>query len=44
MKKILFIIPTISQTNGVTAFLINYLKKMDLSKFNIEVVYDDYRP
>ena len=44
MKKILFIIPTISQTNGVTAFLINYLKNMDLSKFNIEVVYDDYRP
>lgn len=44
MKKILFIIPTITQTNGVAAFIINYLSHMDLSNFEIEVIYDNLRP
>lgn len=44
MKKVLFVLPTITQTNGVAAFFINYISHMDLSKINIEVIYDDLRP
>lgn len=42
MKKILFVIPSLSQTNGISAFLINYLKNINLRNFDITVVCSDY--
>ena len=44
MKKILFIVPTITQTNGVAAFIINYLKYMEKPSFEVEVIYSNLRP
>lgn len=44
MKKILFIIPTLTQTNGVAAFIINYLNNFNLDKFKIEIIYNNLRP
>lgn len=44
MKKILFIIPTLTQTNGVAAFMVNYLKHFHNVNFKIELVYQDLRP
>lgn len=44
MKKILFIIPTLTQTNGVAAFMINYVSKFKLDKFEVEVIYNNLRP
>lgn len=44
MKKILFIIPTLTQTNGVAAFIINYIDKMNLNNFKVEVLYNNLRP
>lgn len=44
MKKILFIIPTLTQTNGVAAFMVNYIKNFSLNEFEIEVLYYDLRP
>lgn len=44
MKKILFIIPTLTQTNGVAAFMINYFDKFNFNDFEIEVLYHDLRP
>ena len=43
MKKILFIIPTLTQTNGVAAFMINYIKYFKLNSFKVEVIYNDLR-
>lgn len=43
MKKILFIIPTLTQTNGVAAFITNYLKNFKFDQFNVEIVYNDLR-
>ena len=44
MKKILFIIPTLTQTNGVAAFIINYLNNFNLDKFKIEIIDNNLRP
>ncbi len=44
MKKVLFLIPTLTQTNGVAAFMINYFNKFDLKKFEIEIIYHKLRP
>lgn len=44
MKKILFIIPTLTQTNGVASFMINYLEKFEFSEFEVEVIYNNLRP
>ena len=44
MKKILFVLPSLTQTNGVSAFLINYLSIIDLSKFKISILSSDLRP
>lgn len=43
MKKILFIIPTLTQTNGVAAFIINYIDKMIMNNFKIDILYNDLR-
>ena len=43
MKKILFIIPTLTQTNGVAAFMINYIRYFKLNSFKVEVIYNDLR-
>ena len=42
MKKILFIIPTLIQTSGVAAFMVNYFKEFKFDGFNIEVLYNDF--
>lgn len=44
MKKILFIVPSLTQTNGVSAFLFNYLANMNLNKFNITILSSKIRP
>lgn len=44
MKKILFIIPTLIQTSGVAAFMVNYFKEFKFDGFNIEVLYNDFNP
>ncbi len=43
MKKILFIIPTLTQTNGVASFIINYIDKMTLNNFKVDILYNDLR-
>ena len=40
MKKILFIIPTLIQTSGVAAFMVNYFKEFKFDGFNIEAGND----
>lgn len=42
MKKILFIIPTLIQTSGVAAFMMNYLSRLQLDNFKVEVIYNDF--
>lgn len=44
MKKILFVIPSLTQTNGIPSFLINYLSYIDLKKFDITVLTSNLRP
>lgn len=44
MKKILFVIPSLSQTNGVTSFLMNYLMQMELKKIDITILALDLCP
>lgn len=44
MKKILFVIPSLTQANGIPAFLINYLSNIDLKKFDITVLTSNLRP
>lgn len=44
MIKILFVLPSITQANGVTAFLTNYLKRINLKEFKIAVLASDLRP
>lgn len=44
MKKVLFIIPTLTQTNGVAAFMINYISKFKFEQFEIEIIYNNLRP
>lgn len=43
-KKILFILPTLTQTNGVAAFIENYLRFMNLDELEIQVICNDLRP
>ncbi len=43
MKKVLFIVPTLTQTNGVAAFMINYFEHFKFDKFKIEIIYNDLR-
>ena len=43
-KKILFVVSNISVTNGVSSFLFNYLKNMDLKKFCISLLTSDFKP
>lgn len=43
-KKILFVVSNISITNGVSSFLFNYLKKMNLNNFKITILTSDYCP
>ena len=44
MKKILFIIPSLTQTNGISSFLINYLANMNLDGFEISILSSNLRP
>ena len=44
MKKVLFIIPTLTQTNGVAAFMVNYISKFKFEQFKIEIIYNNLRP
>lgn len=44
MKRVLFIIPTLTQTNGVASFIINYIDKMTLDNFKVDVLYNNLRP
>lgn len=43
MKKVLFIIPSLSQTNGISSFLINYISNMKLNKFNVDILCSNLR-
>ena len=43
-KRILFVIPSLTQANGIPAFLINYMKNMDLTKFDITILSSNLRP
>lgn len=44
MKKILFVLPSLTQANGISAFLINYLQNMNLNEFEISILSSDLRP
>lgn len=44
VKKILFILPTLTQTNGVAAFIENYMRFMNLDELEIQVICNDLRP
>lgn len=43
-KKILFVVSNISVTNGVSSFLFNYLKNMNLNNFQITILTSNYCP
>lgn len=43
-KKILFIVPSLTQANGIPAFLINYISKFDLINFEITILSSNLRP
>ena len=43
-KKILFVVANINITNGVSSFLFNYLKHMNLELFDISILSSDYSP
>ena len=44
MKKVLFVIPSITQTNGVCSFVFNYLKYLDKKAFSFTILATDLRP
>ncbi len=44
MKKILFVLPSISQNNGISSFLMNYLKNINLENYKIDILASDYNP
>lgn len=44
MKKLLIVIPSLTQTNGVSSFLINYLSNIDLNKIDIDILSSNLRP
>lgn len=43
-KKILFVLPSLTMTNGVAKFMYNYLSNMDLDLFNITILTSNLRP
>lgn len=43
-KKILFVVPSLTQTNGIPSFLVNYIKNIDLKKFEITILSSNLRP
>ena len=43
MNKVLFIIPTLTQTNGIASFMYNYIRGFNLNKFCVEILYNDLR-
>ena len=44
MKKILFVFPTITQTNGVAAFAKNYISHIPSGKMHFSILCNDLRP
>lgn len=42
--KILYVLPSITQNNGVAAFVFNYLQHINLDLFDIDIVASDLRP
>lgn len=44
MKKILFVLPTITQTNGVAAFAKNYISHIHSEELEFSVLCNDLRP
>ena len=42
--KVLYILPSITQSNGVASYVFNYLDKMDLDIFDVEIVASNLRP
>ena len=43
-KNILFIVPSLTLTNGISKFLFNYITNMDISNFNISILSSNLRP
>lgn len=43
-KRILFVLPSLTMTNGVAKFVYNYLSKIDLSLFEISILASNLRP
>lgn len=43
-KKILFVVPSLTQANGIPAFLVNYIKNIDTNKFEISILSSNLRP
>lgn len=44
MKRILIVLPTLTQTNGVATFLINYLENINMDGLKIDVLASNLRP
>lgn len=44
MLKILFVLPSITQTNGICSFVFNYISHLDKNNFKISVLATDLRP
>ena len=42
MRKILIVLPSVSQTNGVARFITNYLSNMDLKNLDITILTTNY--
>lgn len=43
-KRILFVIPSLTQANGIPAFLVNYISKFDLTNIEITILSSNLRP
>ena len=44
MKKILIVLPSLTQSNGITSYCWNYLKKIDKNDLKIDILSSDKRP
>lgn len=44
MKKILIVLPSLTQSNGITSYCWNYLKKIDKNDVKIDILSSDKRP
>ncbi len=42
--KILYVLPSITQNNGVAAFVFNYIQHLNMDLFEIDIVASDLRP